>query len=143
MAFGFFGLSNSTSTLNKPVINYLHYMGYAAESHWSRYFGGTLLGTGGLVRAYTEAAVGAVTAAGVITFTTFARCSIAVNYSDYQKIQSILSDVEFRTEETEYRENVTIIGRVILPKAESFFASLSEQTGGRAVCTSIEGVYDF
>ncbi|MBE6631973.1 MAG: hypothetical protein E7623_04655 [Ruminococcaceae bacterium] len=41
MALGFYGISNSTSTLNKPVINFLHYMGYAAESHWSRYFGGT------------------------------------------------------------------------------------------------------
>lgn len=41
MALGFYGISNSTSTLNKPVINLLNKMGYASKSHWTRYFGGT------------------------------------------------------------------------------------------------------
>ena len=131
-------------TVGMPVLDSMRKRGCVdAVVVVTRYFGGTLLGTGGLVRAYTEAAVGAVAAAGVITFTTFTRCAIEVNYSDYQKIQSILSESEFRTEETEYRENVTIIGRVLLPKAETFFVALSEQTGGRAVCTAIEDVYDF
>ena len=109
----------------------------------TRYFGGTLLGTGGLVRAYTEAAVGAVEAANVITFTMFRNCSIEVSYSDYQKIQTVLSSFSFRTEQTDYRENVTIEGRVLLPDEEALFEAISEQTGGRATGLAGDAVYDF
>lgn len=41
MTLGFYGISNSTSTLNKPVINMLHRYGYASKSHWTEYRGGT------------------------------------------------------------------------------------------------------
>ncbi len=41
MTLGFYGISNSTSTLNKPVINMLHRYGYASKSHWTKYLGGT------------------------------------------------------------------------------------------------------
>lgn len=109
----------------------------------TRYFGGTLLGTGGLVRAYTEAAVGAVEEANVITFTMFRNCSIEVSYSDYQKIQTVLSSFSFRMEQTDYRENVTIEGRVLLPDEAALFEAISEQTGGRATCLAGDAVYDF
>lgn len=41
MALDFYGISNSTSTLNKSMINILHRFGYASRSHWSQYLGGT------------------------------------------------------------------------------------------------------
>jgi uncharacterized membrane protein YfhO len=41
MAFGFNGLSHSTSTLNASVIKMLGKMGYASQSHWTKYLGGT------------------------------------------------------------------------------------------------------
>jgi Predicted membrane protein len=41
MALGFFGLSNSSSTLNASVIKLLNELGYASLSHWSKYLGGT------------------------------------------------------------------------------------------------------
>ncbi len=41
MTLGFYGISNSTSTLNKSVINMLHRYGYASKSHWTEYRGGT------------------------------------------------------------------------------------------------------
>jgi uncharacterized membrane protein YfhO len=41
MALGFYGLSNSSSTLNEAVIKFLEQMGYASKSHWSKYLGGT------------------------------------------------------------------------------------------------------
>ena len=40
MTLGFYGISNSTSTLNKSVIDLLHSYGYASKSHWSKYLGG-------------------------------------------------------------------------------------------------------
>jgi uncharacterized membrane protein YfhO len=41
MTLNFYGISNSTSTLNKSAINLLHRYGYASRSHWSQYLGGT------------------------------------------------------------------------------------------------------
>jgi len=131
-------------TAGMPVLDSMRKRGCVdAVAVVTRYFGGTLLGTGGLVRAYTEAAAGAIGAAGVITFTTYTKCRIEVNYSDYQKIQSLLSEMQFRTEDTDFRENVTIRGRVLQPKADALLSALLEQTGGRAVCSATEEVYDF
>lgn len=41
MTLGFYGISNSTSTLNAPVIRYLHQLGYSSKSNWTKYLGGT------------------------------------------------------------------------------------------------------
>ena len=41
MAFGFNGISHSTSTLNTSVINFMKALGYASQSHWTKYIGGT------------------------------------------------------------------------------------------------------
>lgn len=40
-SFGYYGLSNSTSTLNAKQIEFLNQMGYSSKSHWSKYLGGT------------------------------------------------------------------------------------------------------
>ena len=41
MAFGFNGISHSTSTLNKPIITMMAKLGYSSTSHWTKYIGGT------------------------------------------------------------------------------------------------------
>ena len=131
-------------TAGMPVLDSMRKRGVTdAVVVVTRYFGGTLLGTGGLVRAYTEAASGAVSAAGVITYTTFKKCSLAVSYSDYQRIQSVLSEADFRMDATDFRENVIIEGRILLPNADALFRALSEQTGGRAIVEMGEEVYDY
>ena len=131
-------------TAGMPVLDSMRKRGVTdAVAVVTRYFGGTLLGTGGLVRAYTEAASGAVSLSGVITYTTFKKCSLSVGYSDYQKIQSVLSEHGFRTDATDFRESVTIEGRVLLFEADALCTALSEQTGGRATLVFGEEVYDY
>ncbi len=41
MALGFYGISNSTSTLNASVIDFLNKLGYSSKSHWTKYLGGS------------------------------------------------------------------------------------------------------
>ena len=98
----------------------------------TRYFGGTLLGTGGLVHAYTSAALGALEAAEIIRYDVYAKVSIKVNYSDYGKISAILSELGFRTEDTIYDADVSIIGSIIKGRVDELEENLTEITSGRA-----------
>lgn len=102
----------------------------------TRYFGGTLLGTGGLVRAYTAAALGALESAEIIRYDIYTSIEFSVNYSDYGKITSILSDLGFRIESTTYDTGVTLGGRIVKSKISELETALTEATAGR-VCMKL------
>ena len=108
-----------------------------------RYFGGILLGTGGLVHAYGESALGALRAAKIIEYNTYSYLSLTVGYSDYQRIGGALSECGFLAEDTDYAESVTVIGSVISAEYDKLCASLSEMTSGRIKIEFIEEKYDF
>ena len=97
----------------------------------TRYFGGTLLGTGGLVRAYTAAAAGALDGAQIIRYEIYTSLEISVSYSDYGKITTILSELGFRTENTIYDVGVRIEGSVIKSNIDELSKALIEATAGR------------
>lgn len=97
----------------------------------TRYFGGTLLGTGGLVRAYSAAAIGAIEEAKIIRYDVYSSVSFSVSYSDYGKISSVLSDNGFRIEDTIYDADVTVCGKIIKTGLPGLEAALIESTAGR------------
>ena len=107
-----------------------------------RYFGGTLLGTGGLVRAYSSAAVGAINAAKIITYALYSELEISVSYSDYQKIMALLTD-DFRTKDTKYMDSVVICGSIISDKCDDFVKSVREITSARAVVKSLGEKFEY
>ncbi len=74
----------------------------------TRYFGGTLLGAGGLVRAYTAAAKMAIDNAGIVTYENFSEIRMELNYSDYQKILAKLSAYNAKIDNTEFGESVVL-----------------------------------
>jgi putative IMPACT (imprinted ancient) family translation regulator len=99
----------------------------------TRYFGGTLLGTGGLVHAYSAAALGALQSAEIIRYDIYTKLQISVSYSDYGKITAILSDLGFRTEETNYDTGVCVVGSIIKTNLAELDKKLTEATSARAV----------
>lgn len=103
----------------------------------TRYFGGVLLGTGGLVRAYTAAAVGAIRQAGVVTYQMHSHISVSLSYADYNKLGAELSLGGARIKDTMFAEGVTL--HVVIPKeeAEAYEKRLVEATSGRAVLSSL------
>ncbi|MBQ8690171.1 MAG: YigZ family protein [Clostridia bacterium] len=108
-----------------------------------RYFGGTLLGTGGLVRAYSAAAVGALENAKIITYDIYAVMNITASYSDYQKIMPILTECDFRITETVYADSVIINGKISKKAVDGFNKSITEVTSGRIKAEIVEEIFDF
>lgn len=108
-----------------------------------RYFGGTLLGTGGLVRAYSAAAVGALEKAEIITYDIYTLMRIELGYSDYQRVTPQLAECGFRTDDTVYADNVTLKGRILKINSENFAKHLGEVTSGRAKIDFSEEIFDF
>lgn len=108
-----------------------------------RYFGGILLGTGGLVHAYTEAALGALKSAKIIKYDTYSECEISVSYSDYQKITFTLNEYEFKTVDTSYSDTVQIKGNVLSSSYDELIDKLSEITSGRCNIKFINKKYNF
>ena len=107
----------------------------------TRYFGGILLGTGGLARAYTQAARLAVEAAGPVTRAPLAELTLSCSYSDYQKLLPLLAAA--RTDDSLFGAAVEL--RLSLPAQEEevFVRRVTECCGGR-VCVVHSGErYDF
>lgn len=109
----------------------------------TRYFGGTLLGTGGLVRAYTSAALGALNAAQIIRYDIYNEISIELSYSDYGKISTALLESGFRTEDTVYTDGVNVIGKLIKENYGKLFEDITEITSGRAKINILSEKFDF
>jgi uncharacterized YigZ family protein len=82
-----------------------------------RYFGGILLGTGGLTRAYSKGASDAVASADIITRTWSDKFTITMNYSLYGKILPYLNSKNLVIQDSEFGENITLT--IISPIAET------------------------
>jgi len=109
----------------------------------TRYFGGTLLGTGGLVKAYTEAALGALMSGELINYDIYSVFSVSVSYSDYGKINATLADIGFRVEDTLFREDVLLSGKIIKDKESELVKKLTDITAGRAKIKKLDEKFDF
>ena len=109
----------------------------------TRYFGGTLLGTGGLVRAYTGAALGALNSAEIIKYAIYVQLSVTVSYSDYGKITTALEELSARVDDTVYTDSVTLEIRLEKEALDEFSKRLTEITSGRAEIKILGEKYDY
>lgn len=97
----------------------------------TRYFGGILLGAGGLVRAYGAAAKMAVDAAGIAVYEPYAVWRLDVSYSDYQKLTAALPKLGVSEDRCEFGEGVTVICAVERSREDELLAAVNEITCGR------------
>ena len=98
----------------------------------TRYFGGTLLGTGGLVRAYTAAAIGALEQAEIVRYDVYSSAEFEISYSDYGKISNVLQEIGFRISDTVFEENVRIVGSILKIDVGILSEKLTEITSGKS-----------
>lgn len=108
----------------------------------TRYFGGTMLGAAGLLRAYSHSAKLALDIAGVLLYDIFCDILLECNYSDYQKILPILDGYNLRVSDTEFGESVMLTVRIAQSDYQRFCDDMTELSGGRAGVLLIEEKLD-
>lgn len=99
----------------------------------TRYFGGILLGAGGLVRAYTQSAKDALDAAGISVVRRWTQVTLTVPYSLFERVKLEAESLGGVLGEPEYAAEVTM--PVLLPeeKVKSFTQRITEITAGGVV----------
>lgn len=106
----------------------------------TRYFGGTLLGTGGLVRAYSGAVKEALSHAETGIMRYGVKLKIETDYNGVGKIQYLLGKRGILPE-AEYGEAVCFIVTVPAGEAEALRREITEATNGKAALTDQEKIY--
>ncbi len=107
----------------------------------TRYFGGTLLGAAGLVRAYGKSAALGIEAAGIVKRQLCIEAWIALDYSLLGKVQAIVASKGYRIKDTVYAQNVDLYLHVPVDEYEAFSALLTEATNARAFIQAGEKAY--
>ena len=93
----------------------------------TRYFGGTLLGTGGLVRAYTQATQSAIAKSERVTVSV----CIDIAYPLYDQMVRIAAECNAKTLDTQYADTVTLTLRMLDGTQESFLTKVTELCHGQ------------
>lgn len=105
----------------------------------TRYFGGTLLGTGGLVRAYTASATAALQQAKIVTVRSCVSVEITVDYSLYERAVLLFQGAGARLEEPVFSDKVALKG--ILPAGEEAPLAIALQELTRGVQPQISAPF--
>ncbi|NMA83720.1 MAG: YigZ family protein [Epulopiscium sp.] len=107
----------------------------------TRYFGGTLLGTGGLVRAYGRSAKEGILAAQIVTKILYQRFEVFIDYNLMGKVQYEVLQNGYVIHDTLYTEEVTMIILVEYSQKERFEKQIIDWTSGQAKCIATEVAY--
>jgi len=107
----------------------------------TRYFGGTLLGTGGLVRAYGHSGAEAVRSAEVIEKNLYESLKIFTDYTSFGKIQYAALQNEHIIQKVNYTEQVEMDVLVLTDAAGSFIKETADLTAGQAQVEKGSPVY--
>ena len=96
----------------------------------TRYFGGVLLGTGGLLRAYTKSAKDALDAAGICVVRRWVKAEIACSYAMLERLETECTAIGGVVADIEYSADVCL--KLLLPedKADAFSQRTADVTAG-------------
>lgn len=121
-----------SGTAGKPILDVL--LGRNLQNVLvivTRYFGGTLLGTGGLVRAYTKGAQIAVEAAGIIEKAVYYRYELPMEYTWLGKMQYAMNQAQFPILDIEYTDQVIMRMLIWNDQDAKFLQTVTSVSEGR------------
>lgn len=131
-----------SGTAGKPILEVIRNQGLKNVAIVvTRYFGGIMLGAGGLIRAYTDGAVAAIEAGGAITLVLHLQIFVEVDYTWLGKIENELRTRGVRTGQSSFADKVTLLCLPEDQEAEIFTAWMIDLTQGQSVITEGERIY--
>lgn len=107
----------------------------------TRYFGGTKLGGGGLIRAYTKSAKIGIDAGTVIDMTPHTKLSLTMDYTLYGKIENYLMTNEYIVDDSDFQAQVNIQISVETSTLEEFKSIMTNLTNGDIVIVEMEDLF--
>ena len=107
----------------------------------TRYFGGILLGTGGLVHAYSKGASMALANAEIVNMEVADSLKISCDYTMYGIVNSVLPEFESIIRDTEFTDSVCIYADVKTELTESLTAKLIDRCNGKVKIEKLKSGY--
>ncbi|SEN85124.1 YigZ family protein [Paenibacillus sp. OV219] len=131
-----------SGTAGKPILEVIKHHGLKnVVIVVTRYFGGIMLGAGGLIRAYTDGAVTAIEAAETITNVLHREVIVDVDYTWYGKLENEFHARNVRIGGTDFTDRVIITCLPEAADAERFSNWITDLTQGQAKLTIGEDNY--
>lgn len=110
----------------------------------TRYFGGVLLGAGGLVRAYTKGAKDAVDAAQIKCMAEAVKLAVTVDYGLYGRLAQVFADFDARVDDERFADNVRIVLHIRAENSQKLTDKLVDVCNGAVSVEEIEKLnFDF
>lgn len=107
----------------------------------TRYFGGTKLGAGGLIRAYTRGAKIGIEAGIVVDMVLHKKIKVRIDYTSYGKVENYIINEDYIVEESVYDDKVNIFVYVGENKKDEFCNIITDLTNGEAIFENIDEEY--
>ena len=138
----FFDDGEPSGTAGKPILEVLK----GRELTYTlvivtRYFGGVLLGTGGLVRAYTDATVAGIEAGNVLNMRLQRKVVMTVDYNTVGKVKYSLSEMGINIVDEQYGEDVRLVTSIDSMAVESIIDKITDVTNGKAEFEKLDEGY--
>lgn len=131
-----------SGTAGKPILEVIKNRGLKNTAVVvTRYFGGIMLGAGGLVRAYTDGAVAGIDAAGPIVKVLHREVAVDIDYTWYGKLENVLRDRGIRVGDVAFTDRVRVLCLPEAGEAERFRAWMTDFTQGQALIEAGQARY--
>lgn len=131
-----------SGTAGKPILEVIRNQGRKNVAIVvTRYFGGIMLGAGGLIRAYTDGAVAAIESGDPITRVLHREIFVELDYTWLGKVENELRNRGVRMGETNFADTVTLTCLPLDGDAESFMSWMVDLTQGQSLITEGERLY--
>lgn len=131
-----------SGTAGKPILEVIRQQGLKnVVVVVTRYFGGILLGAGGLIRAYTDGAVAGIAAAGPVTKMLHQDIFVSIDYTWLGKVENELRNRGTLLGETQFTDKVTLMCRPLSEESDPFILWMTDLTQGQAEIRKGEASY--
>ena len=129
-------------TAGRPMLDVLTGQGVCnTAAVVTRYFGGTLLGTGGLVRAYTKGVQCTLESSVLVEKYLARKLEIRVDYTELGKVQYLLAQENIKILDSVYEADVRLCAPVPVRQLMQLKEKLTDGTGGKICLNQLEQIY--